>query len=192
MMKKLKLAVFISGRGSNMRSIVQACAEVDFPAEVSVVVSNNPDAAGLDFAKENGLACVVVDHKSFHGKAAFENAIYDALQDYEIDLICLAGFMRILSADFIARWPENSIINIHPSLLPDYKGLDTHQRAIDDGRDQGGCSVHYVTPEVDGGAVILQRAVPILPDDDADSLAERVLPEEHIAYPEAIRLIAAS
>jgi phosphoribosylglycinamide formyltransferase-1 len=182
---KLKLAVLISGRGSNLQALIDACASPDFPARIAVVLSNVPDAYGLTRAQNAGISTIVVNHKDFPDKRAFESAMAERLQGYDIDLICLAGFMRILSADFIAQWPDK-IINIHPSLLPAYKGLNTHERAIKDGAKQAGCTVHYVVPEMDSGPMIVQRAVDVLPDDTAETLAERVLQEEHKAYPEAI------
>lgn len=188
-MRKLNLAILISGRGSNMESLIRACAAPDFPARVSVVVSNRPDAAGLSKAVAAGIATEIVDHKNFQDKAAFETALQKALEKYPVDLICLAGFMRILGVDFIDRWPGR-IINIHPSLLPDYKGLDTHERVLADGREETGCTVHYVIPAMDEGPVILQKKVAVVPGDTPDSLSARVLAQEHIAYPEAVRLIA--
>lgn len=188
-MKKLKLAIFISGRGSNMRSIIEACKQPDFPAEISVVVTNRPDAAGIEFAKSCGIKTEIVDHKSFENRESFEAEIQGRLQTYPIDLIILAGFLRILTASFIEKWPQK-IINIHPSLLPDYKGLNTHERAIADGKSEGGCTVHYVVPEIDSGEIIVQKRVPILANDTPDTLSARVLVQEHIAYPEAIRIVA--
>ena len=187
-MERLNLGILISGRGSNMQALVDACEQPGFPARVALVVSNRPDAPGLDIAAAHGIATKTVDHKSYPDKAAFEQALDEALRSCDIDLICLAGFMRILSADFIARWPDR-IINIHPSLLPAYKGLDTHERAIAAGETQSGCSVHVVTPGMDEGPVILQKTVPVLSDDTPDTLAARVLEQEHVAYPEAVRLI---
>ncbi|HIF24787.1 MAG TPA: phosphoribosylglycinamide formyltransferase [Micavibrio sp.] len=186
----LKLAIFISGRGSNMEALLQACASADYPAEVVLVLSNNPDAKGLETAASAGIATEVVDHRNFKGdKAGFENAILTTLDGYDIDLICLAGFMRLLSADFIAHWTDK-IINIHPSLLPAYKGLDTHARAIADGAQKAGCSVHFVVPEMDAGPIILQKEVAIDDGETADSLAAKVLVQEHTAYPEAVKLVA--
>lgn len=186
----LKLAIFISGRGSNMEALLQACADADYPAEVVLVLSNNPDAKGLETAAAAGIATEVVDHRNFKGdKAGFENAILATLDGYDIDLICLAGFMRLLSAEFIAHW-QDKIINIHPSLLPAYKGLDTHARAIADGAQKAGCSVHFVVPEMDAGPIILQKEVVIDDGETADSLAAKVLVQEHIAYPEAVKLVA--
>lgn len=186
---RLTLAVFISGRGSNLQSLIDACADDAFPARIGLVISNVPQAGGLKRAEAAGIPTKVVDHTAYTGKVAFETALLDALSGQDIDLVCLAGFMRILSPHFITPW-EGRLINIHPSLLPDYKGLDTHARAIADGKAEAGCSVHYVTPDVDSGAVIVQKRVPIMADDTVDSLAARVLAQEHIAYPEAIEILA--
>lgn len=186
---KLGLAVLISGRGSNLQSIIDACRIDNFPAQINLVLSNTPDAYGLVRATENNIPTRVVSHKSFETKADFETEILSILDEFNIDLICLAGFMRILSPTLITPW-EGRIINIHPSLLPKYKGLHTHQRAIDAGDTESGCTIHYVTPGVDEGEIILQKSVPIIEGDTADSLAARVLTQEHIAYPEAIRIIA--
>lgn len=183
------LAVLISGRGSNLQSLIDACAQPGFPARIAVVVSNRPDAAGLARAQAAGLPTEIVDHKAFGDRGAFEVALDAALRRYPVDLICLAGFMRILGAPFIAKWPDR-IVNIHPSLLPDYKGLDTHARALADGRAEAGCTLHFVRPAMDDGPIILQRKVAILPADTVDSLAARVLAQEHLAYPEAVRRIA--
>ncbi len=191
-MRKLNLGILISGRGSNMESLIRACADPAFPARVAVVVANRPDAAGLGKAHAAGIPAETVDHKNFSAKADFEEALFGALQRHgPIDLVCLAGFMRLLSAGFIGRWPAESIVNIHPSLLPAYKGLDTHARALADGVPESGCSVHYVTPGMDEGPVILQRRVKVEPGDTPETLAERILAQEHAAYPEAVRTIAA-
>lgn len=187
---KIKLAVFISGRGSNAQALIDACARDDFPAEIAVLLSNRPDAAGLQRAEKAGIPTAIVDHKLYKGdKPAFEDAIQKALSGYDIDLICLAGFMRILSAAFLARWPER-VINIHPSLLPDYKGLDTHERVLADGVRESGCTVHYVVPEMDAGPTIVRKPVPVIDGDTPETLAARVLEQEHVAYPEAVSLIA--
>jgi phosphoribosylglycinamide formyltransferase-1 len=188
-LEKLNLAVFISGRGSNMKSIVAACKDPDFPFRVCLVLSNRPDAAGLLYAQSENIPTAVVDHKSFNTREDFETKVQQTLSAYPVNLIALAGFLRVLTAGFIAHWPGR-IINIHPSLLPDYKGLDTHARAIADGQKQAGCTVHYVVPAIDSGKIIIQRAVPILPEDNPDTLAARVLEQEHIAYPEALRMVA--
>ena len=189
--KKLKLAVFISGRGSNMHSIYEATKDADYPAEISVVVSNRPDAAGLEFAKDAGIPTELIDHRDFDSREDFDDEVNDRLRDHDVDLIVLAGFLRILSSSFIEKWPDQ-IINIHPSLLPAYKGLNTHERAINDGQDKGGCTVHFVNEELDSGPIILQKEVPIIDGDTPEALAERVLEQEHIAYPEAIKIIAQS
>ena len=189
MSERLRLAVFISGRGSNMEALIEACAAPDFPAEISVVLSNKPDAQGLNTARDHGLATLCVDHTLYDTKAAFEAAMVSALAPHAFDLICLAGFMRLLSGDFIDQFPER-IINIHPSLLPAYKGLDTHARALAGGATQAGCSVHYVVPEMDSGEIIVQRSIDIAPNDTPETLGARVLAEEHIAYPEAVRIMA--
>ena len=186
---KINLAILISGRGSNMESLIRACAEDDFPARVAVVISNRPGAAGLAKAASSKIPIETVDHMNFSDKTSFEAALQKALKKYPVDLICLAGFMRLLSADFIKYWPER-IINIHPSLLPDYKGLNTHERVLADRRSETGCTVHYVIPEMDEGPVILQKRVPVHSNDTADTLSARVLAQEHIAYPEAVRLVA--
>lgn len=187
--QKLRLAVLISGRGSNLKNILEHCALPDFPAEVVCVISNKEDAPGLLYAKAFNVPAHIVSHTNYAGKAGFETALLDTLAPYKIDCVCLAGFMRLLSPLFIGHY-ENKILNIHPSLLPAYKGLDTHQRAIDAGEEYAGCSVHLVTPEMDGGPVLVQRKVKIAKYENADSLAEKVLTEEYIAYPEAIRIVA--
>lgn len=188
--EKLNLAIFISGRGSNMEALIAACERPDFPARIRLVLSNNPGAPGLDKARAAGLSTEVVDHKAYDSREAFEAAILERLSKYTVDLICLAGFMRILSSSFLRGW-DKDIINIHPSLLPLYKGVDTHARALADGAVESGCTVHHVIPEMDSGEIIVQKRVPVLSGDTTDTLAERVLEQEHIAYPEAIRLLAA-
>jgi len=186
---KLRLAVLISGRGSNLQSIIDACRIDNFPAEIKVVISNFEDAYGLTRAAENGIQKRVVSHKNYQNKADFETEILSVLDEFKIDMVCLAGFMRILSPTLITPW-EGRIINIHPSLLPKHKGLHTHQRAIEAGDTESGCTIHYVTPGMDEGEVILQKSVPIHKDDTPDALAARILEQEHIAYPEAIRIMA--
>lgn len=187
--KKLNLAVLVSGRGSNMQALIGACQDPSFPAKISVVISNVPGAPALAKATDAGIAAETVNHKIFEGREGFEAALLETLKNYPVDLICLAGFMRILTSGFIAHWPRK-IINIHPSLLPDYKGTNTHARVLADGRSESGCTVHYVTPELDAGPAILQKRVPVLPGDTEESLSARILEQEHIAYPEAIRMIA--
>ena len=185
----MKLAIFISGRGSNLQALIDACARTDFPAEIVVVASNKAEAGGLAKAKRAGLPQIVVDHKQFDDRTAFEANLLEKITPYQPDLICLAGFMRLLSSYFVEQW-HNKIINIHPSLLPLYKGLDTHARALADGAKETGCTVHFVSSEMDSGPIIVQKKVPVFPHDDENSLAERVLTKEHEAYPEAVRAIA--
>ena len=186
---KLNLAILIGGRGSNMMALIDSCRESGFPARMSVVVSHRAEAAGIATARAAGVPVETVDHRNFADKAGFESALLETLEKYPVDIICLAGFMRILSAGFVAHWP-GKILNIHPSLLPDYKGLDTHARVLADGRTESGCTVHFVTPALDDGEIILQRRVPVLKDDTPETLAARVLEQEHRAYPEAIRMLA--
>ena len=189
-MRKIKLAVLISGRGSNMEALIKACADPEYPATMAVVISNRPDAPGIEKAKAAGIATDIVDHKKFSSRSEFETALQTALLKYApVDLVCLAGFMRILTADFVNQW-HNRMINIHPSLLPDYKGLDTYARALADGRTEAGCTVHYVVPEMDNGPTIIQKRVPILAGDTPETLATRILAQEHGAYTEAVRLVA--
>lgn len=193
--EKLNLAVLISGRGSNLQALIDACAQPDFPARISVVISNRPGVYGLERAEKAGIPALTIDHKTCGGREGFENALQKALEQYPVDLICLAGFMRILTADFIRHW-ENRIINTHPALLPKFGGEGmygehVHRAVLAAGETESGASIHYVIPEVDQGPVILQRRVPVLPGDDAETLATRVIEQEHILYPEAIRMIAA-
>lgn len=188
-MGKLKIGILISGGGSNMHAIVKACQAPDFPVEVTVVISNRPDAKGVDVAKSEGIATVVVDHKLYADRPAFEVDLHKALVEHNVEMVCNAGFMRILTEDFINSWLGKQI-NIHPALLPSYKGLHCHERALADGVKITGCTVHYVCLEVDAGAIIAQAAVPVLDDDDATSLAARVLKAEHQLYPHALRMVA--
>ncbi len=170
-------------------SIMESCKAPDFPAEISLVLSNRPDAPGLISAKNAGISTEIVDHKKYGSRQNFDEAIQDRLKNYDIDLIVLAGFMRILTPAFVEKWPER-IINIHPSLLPDYKGVNTHERAIKDGKSEAGCTVHFVNAELDSGPTILQARVPVRSDDTPETLAQRVLEQEHKLYPEAIKTIA--
>jgi len=187
---RINLAVFISGRGSNLQSIIEACDADDFPAKIAVVISNRPGALGLVRAQEAGIATHLVDHQTFASREEFEEALLETLVPYDIDLVCLAGFMRILTPVFISQW-DGRFINIHPSLLPDYKGLNTHERVLKDGQSESGCTVHYVVPDLDSGPIILQKRVSVSADDTPDTLAARILEQEHIAYPEAIKIVAA-
>ena len=188
-MRKLRTAILISGRGSNMMALVEAARAAEYPAEIVCVVANTADAKGLAFAAANGIATMVIDHKAFPSREAFEAALDAYLRSMNVEAIALAGFMRVLTAGFIAGW-DGRMINIHPSLLPAYKGLHTHERAIADGAKVHGCSVHLVTPELDGGPVLLQAEVPVLPEDTAEVLAARVLTEEHRIYPQALALLS--
>jgi phosphoribosylglycinamide formyltransferase-1 len=188
-MKRLRLGVLISGRGSNLQALIAAAAAPDYPAEIALVLSNRPDAAGLGRATAAGLATEVVDHKRFAERAAFDAALDRALRAHRVELVCLAGFMRLLTRGFVEAWTDR-MINIHPSLLLAFKGLDTHARALAAGVRFAGCTVHFVRPEMDEGPIIVQAAVPVLPDDDAAKLAARVLEAEHRCYPLAVRWIA--
>ena len=190
-MKKKRVAILISGRGSNMMALVEAAVAPDFPAEIALVLSNRPDAAGLDWASSRGIPVAAVDHKTFgKDREAFERAMQGVLEDNSIDLVCLAGFMRVLTPWFVAQW-QGRMLNIHPALLPSYRGLHTHERALEDGVKIHGCTVHFVVPEMDAGPIILQAAVPVEDSDDADALAARVLTQEHRIYPQALALVAA-
>lgn len=193
--RKLKLAVLISGNGSNLQALIDACTSPDFPAQIALVISNRPDAYGLERAKAAGIQALCIDHSAYANRQDFEAALQAALDQQPIDLICLAGFMRILTAEFIAKWP-GQIINTHPALLPKFGGKGmygehVHQAVLDAGETESGASIHYVIADVDQGEVIIQRRVPVKPDDTVESLSARVIAEEHIAYPEAVRRIAA-
>jgi len=186
---KIGLAVLISGRGSNLQSLIDASKSPDYPAEIRLVLCNIPNVYGIERARQAGIPVSVIPHKDFATREDFEHAMLNAMKDYDIDLVCQAGFMRILTPVFISVWGRR-LINIHPSLLPKFKGLHTHKRAIEAGETEAGCTIHYVTEGVDEGEIILQRRVPVLPGDTPESLAERVLEQEHLAYPEAVRLLA--
>lgn len=186
---KIRTGILISGRGSNMEALIRACADPSFPAEIAVVISNKADAPGLEKAENLGIKTLKIDQKNYTDRSRFEHALNKALIYNQIELICLAGFMKILGPEFVNNWTDR-IVNIHPSLLPDYPGLDTYARAITDKKLESGCTVHYVIPEMDAGPVILQRHVPILEGDTPDALADRILVEEHVAYPEAVRIVA--
>jgi len=188
-MANLRLAVMISGSGTNLQALIDACRHPEYPAEIHVVISNRPDAMGLKRAQKAGIDAVVIDHTKFEDRETFEEAIHTCLKDHRTQLVCLAGFMRILNADFVNRWRDR-MINIHPSLLPSYKGLHTHARAIEDGVRFAGCTIHYVRPEMDNGPILMQTAVPISADETEESLAAKILPLEHQMYPAAVRMIA--
>lgn len=189
--RRVRLGVLISGRGSNMESLAKAAALPDYPAEIAVVISNRADAVGLGIAAGLGLATAALPHRSYANRAAFDDALDASLRHYRVELIVLAGFMRVLTAGFVHRW-AGRIVNIHPSLLPLYPGLDTHARALAAGDAEAGCTVHIVTEHLDDGPVLAQARVPIIPGDTADTLASRVLCEEHHIYPAAIAGLAAT
>ncbi|WP_244814247.1 phosphoribosylglycinamide formyltransferase [Caballeronia sp. Lep1P3] len=181
-----KIVILISGRGSNMEAVVRACAREGWPARVRAVVSNRPDAAGLGFAAANGIETVVVDHREYEGREAFDAALARAIDRFEPDVVVLAGFMRVLTDAFVERY-AGRMLNVHPSLLPSFPGLRTHQQALDAGVRVHGASVHVVTAKLDHGPIIAQGAVPVIAGDDAAALAARVLAVEHIIYPRAVR-----
>ena len=185
----MRTAILVSGRGSNMTALLNAAADPAFPAEIVLVVSNRPDAGALDRAAMAGIETAVVDHKAFASREAFEDALDRVLRVHGVELVCLAGFMRVLTAEFVGHW-QGRMINIHPSLLPSFRGLHTHERALAEGVRVHGCSVHFVVPELDAGPLIVQAAVPVHARDTADRLAARVLAAEHEAYPLALRLVA--
>ena len=188
-MARLRVGVLISGSGTNLQALIDDCARPDAESEIVLVLSNRADAFGLVRAERAGLPHRAIDHRVYDSRAAFEQALSQTLEASAVELVCLAGFMRVLTAAFVERWRDR-LINIHPSLLPAFKGLDTHARAIEAGVRLAGCTVHFVRPEVDHGPIVVQAAVPVLPDDTADTLAARVLREEHRCLPLAVRLIA--
>jgi phosphoribosylglycinamide formyltransferase 1 len=181
-----RIVILISGRGSNMQAIVRSCAEQGWPAQVVAVLANRADAAGLQFAKEQGVATAVVDHKAFATREAFDDALAQAIDAFKPDLLVLGGFMRILGAAFVQRY-EGRFLNIHPSLLPSFPGLHTHRRALEMGCQAAGATVHFVTAELDHGPIVMQSVVPVRPGDDERSLGARVLATEHLIYPQAVR-----
>ncbi len=187
-MARLRVAVLISGRGSNLQALIDACTDPAFPAEISLVISNNPDAAGLARAERAGIPTRVIPHKQFPDRPSFDAVVERALEEVGVELVCLAGFMRIFSDGFVARWRDR-MINIHPSLLPAFKGLKVHEQVLAAGVRFTGCTVHFVRPAMDEGPIIVQAAVAVLSGDDPTRLAERVLAEEHMIYPLALRLI---
>ena len=189
MTAKARVAILISGRGSNMRSLVEAATDAGFPAEVVLVLSNKASAEGLKFAQAKGIATAVVDHKAFADRETFERSMQATLLEHKVGLVCLAGFMRVLTGWFVEQWREK-MLNIHPALLPSYRGLHTHERALADGVKIHGATVHFVSPEMDAGPIVAQAAVPVLDTDTPDTLAARVLEQEHRIYPLALRLVA--
>ena len=189
-MTKKRVAVLISGRGSNMTALIEAAKTKDYPAEIVLVVSNRPDAAGLDRAGSSGIPTAVIDHEKFGGdRETFEQALDRELREHRIDLVCLAGFMRLLTPWFVNRW-SGRMLNIHPSLLPQFKGLHTHRRALEAGVTRHGATVHFVVPEMDAGPIVAQDSVAVLENDTEETLAARVLELEHQIYPRALRAVA--
>lgn len=185
---KKRIAVLISGYGGNLQAIINACADFDYPAKIVAVISNKPEAYGLIRAKNAGIQTFIVDHKNYKERKDFDESVHKILLEVDVEIVCLAGFMRLLTADFVNKW-QGRMINIHPSLLPNFKGANGVKDALEAGVNKTGCTVHYVTPEMDSGEIIVQREVSILPTDDIDSLSRRIHEQEHIAYPEAIKLV---
>ena len=186
---KKRVAILISGRGSNMQSLVGAMRAPEFPAEPAVVIANRPEALGLSWAEEQGIPAVAIDHRKFANRMAFEARLHEALLAHGAELICLAGFMRMLTGGFVDRW-QDRLMNIHPSLLPLFPGLHTHRRALDSGALVAGCTVHFVRTEMDSGPILAQAAVAVLPGDTEETLGARVLEAEHRIYPLALDLVA--
>jgi phosphoribosylglycinamide formyltransferase-1 len=189
MTAKKRVGVLISGRGSNLQALIEAAKAPDYPAELALVISNIPDVQGLERAEAAGIPARVVDHKTFATRQDFEAMLDEALRGAGVELLCNAGFMRLLTEGFVTRW-LNRHLNIHPSLLPAFKGLNTHSRVLDAGTKITGCTVHFVRAVMDDGPIVAQAAVPVAPDDTEDSLAARVLEAEHKLYPHALRLVA--
>jgi phosphoribosylglycinamide formyltransferase 1 len=189
-MPKKRVAVLISGRGSNMASLIAAAKDENYPAEITLVLSNRPDAGGLDHARGQGITTAVIDHTQYgKDREAFERALQDVLTAHRIDLVCLAGFMRLLTPWFVGQW-QGRMLNIHPALLPAFKGLHTHERALEAGVKTHGATVHFVSREMDSGPIIAQAEVPVLDGDTPATLAARVLEAEHRIYPQALRQVA--
>jgi phosphoribosylglycinamide formyltransferase-1 len=189
-MPKKRVAVLISGRGSNMMALIEAARSEDYPAAIVLVVSNEPSALGLAHAREAGIATALIDHRPFgHNREGFERALDAELVAHRIDIVCLAGFMRLLTPWFVTRW-SGRMLNIHPALLPQFKGLHTHRRALEAGVTRHGATVHFVAVEMDSGPIVLQDSVPVIEGDTEATLAQRVLELEHRLYPQALRLVA--
>jgi phosphoribosylglycinamide formyltransferase 1 len=184
----VRIGVLISGRGSNLKALIEACEEPGFRGRIALVVSNRPGAAGLAVAEAAGVPTAVIDHKEFSMRETFDAELHRALTKAGVELVCNAGFMRILSDGFVEKWRDRQL-NIHPSLLPAFKGLHVHQRALDAGVKITGCTVHFVRPEMDEGPIVAQAAVPVLPGDTAETLSQRVLDAEHKLYPLALKLV---
>jgi phosphoribosylglycinamide formyltransferase-1 len=187
---KKRVAILISGRGSNMASLIAAAGHPDYPAEIALVCSNRPEAAGLARAAEAGIATFALDHKPFgKDREGYERALHKRLEAEQIDIVCMAGFMRLLTPWFVSQW-QGRMLNIHPALLPSFKGLNTHERALEAGVKIHGATVHFVAPEMDSGPIVIQEAVPVLEDDSAETLGARVLDAEHRIYPAALAMVA--
>lgn len=187
-MTKKRVAVLVSGSGSNLQALIDAASHADYPAEITVVISNKDDAYGLERARQAGIRTEVLRHNAYPTREAYDAAMHEVLMQYNTDIVCLAGFMRILSAEFVQKW-NGRMLNIHPSLLPAYRGLNTHARALADGAKTAGCTVHYVVPELDAGPIIAQAEVLVHDSDTPETLAARVLEQEHRIYPEALRQV---
>jgi phosphoribosylglycinamide formyltransferase-1 len=187
-MKKIKVAVLISGRGSNMQALIRACKNPEFPAEIALVISNKKDAFGLEAAKIEKIKTAFVDHKNFSSRAEFDAQITKIIEENNCEIVCLAGFMRLLSSSFVERWFDR-LINIHPSLLPEFKGANAVEDALKAGAKISGCTVHFVREEMDSGPIIKQASVEVKENDNKDSLAHRILEKEHIIYPEALAVV---
>ena len=188
-MGKMKFGVIISGNGSNLQSLIDACKDKKYPAEIAVVISNNTDARGIGRAMDAGLSTKIIDHRNFSSRSEFDQKMTDVMVNAGVELICLAGFMRVLSREFVNHW-WNNVINIHPSLLPAFKGLNAQNRALDSGTKFSGCTVHVVRSGVDDGPIISQAVVPIQAGEDGNSLKARILEQEHLLYPQVVRWIA--
>ena len=180
------IVILISGRGSNMEAIVNAAQNEAWPAKITAVISNRPEAGGLDFAKSHGIETAVLDHRAYKDRASFDAELVQLIDSFKPDLVVLAGFMRILTGDFVRHY-EGRLLNIHPSLLPLFPGLHTHEQALEAGVSEHGATVHFVTEALDHGPMVIQASVPVLPEDTPDSLAKRVLKQEHVIYPRAVR-----
>lgn len=189
MTERKRVGVLISGRGSNMSALIEACKKPSYPAEIILVISNRSEAAGLDIAAVAGIATRVIDHRKYPSREAFEADLDAALRAAKVEIICMAGFMRLLTKGFVEAWRDRQL-NIHPSLLPAFKGLDTHERVIAAGMKISGCTVHFVRTEMDAGPIIAQAKIPVLPEDSPGDLAARVLEAEHKLYPQALKLVA--
>lgn len=191
MQTKRNIAVLVSGRGSNLKALIDAASAPDFPAQIVLVLSNKADAFALEHARNAQIPTLVLSHKAYETREAFDEVMHEMLLAHRVEFVCLAGFMRILSDQFVARW-QGKMINIHPSLLPKYKGLDTHARALAAGESEHGCSIHWVSSGVDEGEVIAQARVVVMEDDSEQSLAARVLEAENILYPDTLKKVLAS